>query len=356
MCPIHVIGAGPAGSVAAISALREGCSVSLYEEHSRAGLPVNCSGLISREGLESLSGLLDYRKHALNRMRGAVIDCAGSRLRVDSGRDIAYVIDRSSFDEALALKAEEEGAKTHYGKRIANTFPEGHIIGADGPNSSVASHFNFPRINRFVGVSQARVRYDGSMPDFARVYLSNEKFPGFFGWLIPQNEEYAEVGAGCVLPGNPARALDSLSRHIGMEFPSARRYSIIPVSQRKKTALSTPSRNILLAGDAAGQVKSTTGGGVVFGTQCAWIAGKSVHAPESYEKKWRALHGKDLDAHYRLHKAVGKLNSDSLRALGSLASTFRIEQFLRRDGNMDRPTRMLGATLLLHPLRSLMQK
>lgn len=356
MAQVRVVGAGPSGSVAAISALREGHSVSLYEEHPRAGVPVNCSGLVSKEGLESLREFADYKKHAKNKMRGAIIDCAGTKLRVDSGKDIAYVIDRASFDNALAQKAEAEGAKLHYGTRASAPFPEGHIIGADGPNSSVASHFGFPGISRFVGVSQCTVKYDGSMPDHVRVFLSNEKFPGFFAWLIPQNEEYAEAAAGCVLPGNPNRSLDQLSRQVGIEFPRERTHSIIPVARREKTSLFTPSRNVLLVGDAAGHVKSTTGGGVVFGTQCARLAGRHIESPQDYERKCREIHGKDLDAHYRLHTTLGKLSDDSLRTLGSLAFTFRIEEFLQSNGDMDRPMKMLGPNLFLHPLRALINK
>lgn len=356
MPSVHVIGAGPAGSVAAISALKENHTVFLYEEHARAGLPVNCSGLISRKGLDSLSEYTDYKKHIKNRIRGALIDCAGFTLRVDSGKEISYVIDRASFDESLALKAEEEGARVQYGKRVSPPFPQGHIIGADGPNSSVAAHFKFPNISRFVAVSQATVIYDGQMPDCVRVFLSNEKFPGFFAWLIPQDEETAEVAAGCVLPGNPNDALDNLSRHLGISIPDARTHSIIPVAQRKRTALHSSTGNILLAGDAAGQVKSTTGGGVVFGTHCAAIAGKNIGSPREYEKSWRALCGKDLDAHYHIHKMLGTLGGESIRSLGMAASTLKFEEFLQEKGDMDRPTKMLGPALFLHPFRALFGK
>ena len=352
---VHVVGAGPSGSVSAVSALREGHNVCLYEEHEKAGLPVNCSGLISKEGLSSLSDIVDFRRHTINRIKGAVIDCAGSRLLVDSGRDIAYVVDRASLDGALAQKAEGEGANVFFGKRITS-FPEGNLIGADGPLSSVASRFGFPGINRFVGTSQCRVRYDGEMPDHVRVFLSNELFPGFFAWMIPQNEEEAEAGAGCVLPGNSDRALDALSKYTGIPFPRERKHSIIPVARRPRTALSSGSRNVLLVGDAAGQVKSTTGGGVVFGTSCARIAGRLAGSPKEYEEEWRASHAKDLDAHYHIHCALGRLSGDSLRALASVSSAFRVEEFLKKEGDMDRPTKMLGPNLLLHPLRSLLQK
>lgn len=356
MCPVSVIGAGPAGSVAALSALEAGHSVHLYEQSKTPGEGATCSGLISKEGLESLRDYADYKKHAINKIRGAIIDCAGFKLKVDSGRDVAYVISRRSFDRSLALKAEEEGATLSCGKRILPPFGEGSIIGADGPNSLVASHFGFPHIKRFAATAQATVRHEGQMKDYVQVFLSNERFPGFFAWLIPHNEEFAEAGVGCLLPNNPGRALDSLAKYAQIEIPKERKYSVIPLEQRKKTALPLHGRSVLLAGDAAGQVKSTTGGGVVFGTRCARLAGRYADSPRSYERAWRALCGQDLDAHLRLHKAFAKLGDSSLRALASLGSTLKIDEFLKKEGSMDYPTRMFCPGLLLHPFRSLVQK
>lgn len=356
MSKVHIVGAGPAGSVAAISAIRSGHDVSLYEEHPCAGIPTNCSGLISKEGLESLRGFVDYKRHALHRIRGAILDFAGFQLKVDSRRDIAYVINRASMDAELAENAEKEGAKAFYSKKMSKPFPEGTIIGADGPNSIVASSFLFPRIPRFVGTAQAEVKYDGSMPGFVRVFFSNERFPGFFAWIIPRNEEQADIGAGCVLPGNPSKALESLSKYTGIPLPKERSHFIIPVAQRPITAARIRKRNVLLAGDAAGQVKSTTGGGVVFGTKCAALAGRHADFPERYEKAWKEQYGPDLDAHHRLHLSLSQLNDDSLRAIGSIASTLKIEEFLEKKGNMDRPTSMLCPELLLHPFASLLKK
>jgi geranylgeranyl reductase family protein len=356
MVPLRVIGAGPCGSVAALSALESGHSVHIYEQKKTPGENVCCSGLISREGLESLRQFADYKKHAINKMRGAIIECAGYKLKVDSGRDIAYVIDREGFDSSLAQKAEDEGARLFCGERMSPPFGEGNIIGADGPNSIIASHFNFPEIRRFAGTAQATIRHDGQLKDYVRVFLSNERFPGFFGWIIPHNEEYAEAGVGCVLPSNPNKALDCLSRLIGTSIPKERRYSVIPLERRGKTAVSASGRGVLLVGDAAGQVKSTTGGGVVFGTKCAKLAGKYADSPKDYESAWKALYGHDLDAHYQMHRTLGRLSDSSLRALGSIASAFRVEEFLEKEGNMDSPLRMIWPGLLLHPLRTLVQK
>ncbi|MEW5996867.1 MAG: NAD(P)/FAD-dependent oxidoreductase [Candidatus Micrarchaeota archaeon] len=356
MNSVHIIGAGPAGAVAAISALREGHRVEMSEEHPTPGFPVDCSGLVSREGLESLSGLVDYRNHTINPIHGAILDFSGHTLRIDARKPVAFVINRASFDLSLSKKAESEGARLICNERISSQFRGDSIIGADGPNSSVASHFQFPQIRRFVLTARCTVKYDGENPHSIRAYLSNKLSPGFFSWLIPHNEEYAEMGTGVLLPKNPLPSLHSLSRRTGIPLPKEIRFALIPLECRKKTSLRSAGKSVLLAGDAAGQVKSTTGGGVFFGTSCARLAGRHAFFPEVYEKEWRALHGKDLRLHKFAHRLYGLLPDPPMNLAGKALSFFKVERYLEERGQMDRPTEILRPSLLGHTFSSLMQK
>jgi len=356
MNSVHVIGAGPAGSVAAISALREGHKVEISEEHSVPGFPIDCSGLISKDGLQSLSDLVDYKKYSLNPMHGAILDFSGHTLKIDAKKPIAFVINRASFDFALAAKAESEGAKLVRNERISSQFRGDSIIGADGPNSVVASHFQFPKIRRFALTARCKVRYGGENPNFIRAYLSNNMSPGFFSWLIPHNEEFAEMGTGTLLPRNPLPALQSFSKRIGIPLSKEVRFALIPLECRKKTSLRSGGKNILLAGDAAGQVKSTTGGGVFFGTSCARLAGRHAFSPELYEREWRALYHKDLRMHRLAHFVYGALPGAGLNLAGKTLSFFNIEKYLEERESMDHPTRILHPRLAAHCLSSLMQK
>ena len=69
MFDVHVVGAGPAGSVCARECAKKGLKVLLSEEHRRIGEPVQCSGLISKNGLDSLG--VDYSKAVMWGVRGA---------------------------------------------------------------------------------------------------------------------------------------------------------------------------------------------------------------------------------------------------------------------------------------------
>jgi geranylgeranyl reductase family protein len=350
MASVHVIGAGPAGSVAAISALREGHNVEISEEHLVPGLPTDCSGLISRDGLSSLSDIMDYRRHAIRPMHGAILDFAGHKLTIDAKKPVAYVIDRASFDSALAKKAEEEGANLNCGERISSKFRGECIIGADGPNSSVARRFHFPKIKRFAITARCTVKYDGENPDFIRAYLSNKLSPGFFSWVIPHDEEMAEMGTGLVLPGNPLPSLHALSKLTGFKPEGKMHFALIPLECRRKTSLRTRDRTILLAGDAAGQVKSTTGGGVYFGTSCARLAGRHATHPEKYEKEWRSLYHKDLRMHRLAHLFYGMLPDSGIRHAGNLLSFFGMDEYLAEKQQMDKPTHILDRSLLIHAM------
>lgn len=352
---LHVVGGGPSGMISAISAIRKrNANVAVSEEHSVSGVPTNCSGLFSISGLESLSEFIDCRKIILNRMNGAVIDFAGEKIIVETKKHVAYACDRAKLDGMLASTAEKEGVKVRYGKRIANTeaFESKNIIGADGPNSFVASHFGFPRIKRFVNTLQAHVAYQSEDAHKVELFISNSRFPGFFGWVIPHNEEEAEFGCGVVLPHNAKKAFGELLRTKGIRKTVAPTGAIIPIAVRSKTAMRKSKKNVILVGDAAGQVKATTGGGVIFGGNCARIAGENYDSPHSYELKWRAKFGMDLLLHAQVQKYLAGKSDSELARFGRKIREAGVEKFLSEYGHMDRPSRMIGIDAVRVAVRS----
>jgi flavin-dependent dehydrogenase len=349
---VHVVGAGPAGSIAAISALCEGHEVVMSEEHSQIGIPENCSGLFSKDGLESLSQFLDYRKSVINKIHGADIYFSGTKLEVRKREPVGFVCSRSILDSLLASKAESLGASINYGQRIGKNYLSDTIIGADGPTSSVAMNFGLGRIRHYASTLQTTVPYHSENPHIVEVFLSSEMFPGFFGWLIPQNEETAEVGLGVSMPGNLLPSWKKLLKLKNIPYTKPRGWSI-PLDARPKTAIRKGNYRILLVGDAAGQVKATTGGGVIFGGNCAALAGKHVSNPEMYELQWRVKYGADLAIHKTISNYLSSLNDDGLRALGRKLNRMNCGEFLSNHGHMDKPTKMMGPSMITHVLKNI---
>src|SRR5659263_625908 len=150
---VVVVGAGPAGSMAAKYAAKAGARVLMIEEHETIGLPVQCAGLISTRAFEGCE-LETLNKHAF---RGAHIHAPSGRvLRVDGKRTMAYVVDRSELDRALALEALKSGVASLVKTRFSGVRREGTkllvtaishgepieiqtsvLIGADGLQSTV---------------------------------------------------------------------------------------------------------------------------------------------------------------------------------------------------------------------------
>ncbi|NYZ73739.1 NAD(P)/FAD-dependent oxidoreductase [Candidatus Micrarchaeota archaeon] len=353
MARVHIVGAGPAGSIAAMSALRSGHDVVVSEDHPAAGIPENCSGLFSIDGLNTLSDFIDYRRFATQPIRGADIHLADQKLSVRRKKPVGFVCDRAAMDQALASRAETEGAKMNYCERISNRFHADNIIGTDGPLSSVARHFRFNPIKRHVSTLQAVLPYMANDPGVVEVFLSNTRFPGFFAWVVPRNECTAEFGVGVELPHKPLESWKRLLRLKSVQNAPRPKGAVIPIETRPQTAIRLGKRNVLLAGDAAGQVKSTTGGGVIFGGNCGALAGRHATNPKRYDMEWRLRYGPDLAMHLIIHDYLASMSDREMSAFGRRLKKLDCDSYLSHHGHMDRPTRMIGPAILLHLLKNM---
>jgi len=346
MTDVHIVGAGPSGLFAGISALREGRSALASEEHARVGEPEACSGLISKSGLEALraSAGVDYSRARINDISSAKIVCGEKTFAISPKEETAVLVSRQEFDSLAAEKFVEEGGKLELGKKVTSGFAADCIIGADGPASLVAEKFGFPKIKSYVASMQGDFAYECEDAHCSTLYLSSRDFPGFFGWVIPKNESEAKIGLGVALPRHPLAYYRRFLEKLGVKAkPSHEFAAVIPTSVRARTAKRIGKLSVLLAGDAAGQVKATTGGGVFFGASCGMLAGKSIGEPEKYEKAWRAQYGLDLALHSHLRAALDLAGGQPPSVMVSAAKALFFEELMSEKGKMDR----LGG--MLHP-------
>jgi flavin-dependent dehydrogenase len=115
----------------------------------------------------------------------------------------------------------------------------------------------------------------------------------------------------------------------------------IPLGPPQKTA----TDRVLLVGDAAGQVKPTSGGGVYMGAVCAKIAGEVAARAfrrecglAEYEKRWRNAVGRELEIGMLIHKSVGKLSDENLNEFVSFLNKPDIRELMTEYGDMDHPS------------------
>jgi len=372
MDDVRVIGGGPTGCLAAMEAAKRNLNVAVFEEHGSIGSRLKCSGLISKKGLDMLG--VDYKKSILNEFRGTRIYSPSLNEMNVIAKDIkAFAIDRVRFDKTCADDAEEHGAKIFLKKRARRADLKSNlIIGADGALSQVAAWSGFPKINEFAFCYQADFQ-NAAIEDknLVSMFLSNNLFPGFFGWAIPLNESEARVGLGVFR--DVRHGYDRSVKHyfdiftkkhpvvskILKKSKSKNRLSaIIPLSTRDKTA----SGNVLLVGDAAGQVKATTGGGIVFGGSCAKLAGslapRIIEKKDSseYERGWKKRFGDDLMLHKKLRELYNSLTDRQIDSYFTMAKKFGMEKFLAEHGEMDSPTAMIESASNAAPLQVFLMK
>ena len=347
MFDVHIVGGGPAGCFAGIAASISGKNVLLSEEHSKIGQPEACSGLISKSGLESMRPYLDYRKVMLNSIASARIVSGRQDFVIRPKQETAILVSREGLDTLAAERFEQEGGKLQLGKKVTRHFEAKSIIGADGPASAVADFFGFPKIASFVASMQGNFRYRCEDPRQTTVYLSAREFPGFFGWVIPINGDEAKIGVGVTLPKHPLAYYRRFLKKLGvLSRPSYEFAAVIPTSVRRKTARRISGCVVLLAGDAAGQVKATTGGGIFFGAQCGFLAGKHSGEPDEYEKAWRGKYGLDLELHQRFRALLDMGGGAPSPLLLSAAKALFFEDLLSEKGKMDRWGAMLDPGII----------
>lgn len=303
MYDLVVVGAGPVGSFLAWKFAEKGGDVLLLEK-GEVGEPLKCSGHISKE----LFNFVPYKERFLeNEIKGSVFHNNNEKYILGGDRTVSYVIDRAKFDKFLAKKAVEAGTELrkgnfqHFrrgkGKVLISTnknkYESELLAGCDGPLSNVRTQAGLPDPEEFLhGIFTYTDSLDKMFSEsFVDVYLGTT--PDFFGWRIPRKGRM-EYGLATSLRRSVRKYFERFSKEEGFEMGKI--YSgLIPILPAGRTV----SERVFLCGDAAGQTKPFTGGGIIYGLTSALIASEVIDPdrPETvwnYEKGWRAKLGKEI--------------------------------------------------------------
>jgi digeranylgeranylglycerophospholipid reductase len=354
---VAVIGASAVGCIAARDCARLGLNTLVLEEHSEPGKQGKCTALYSKRGLESLE--VNHAPAVLNKVRGAVFRTPHARLEVSRREPVALVLNRRKLDEACFKQARKAGARILLNNRVTTIVQEKDfvrvscgkkffdarvVIAADGASSSTASALGFPKIKEFVLGYEAEFKGVRLLrKDLVQVFLNARVYPGFFAWIVSAGRGVARVGLGVndfkkLGAAKKALFVEPLVRETLSRAKKTREFTaVIPVAVRGRTQ----DGRVLLVGDAAGQVKATTGGGVVFGGNCARIAARCAAAfirgdgRLDYEREWRREFGKELRLHAAIARAKNSLGNSSLDFALAAGRVLGVPLFLKRFGDMD---------------------
>ncbi len=367
-CDVAVIGAGPAGSRTARNVAAMGYRVRLLEEHRRVGIPSHCSGLISPRTLtEAEIG----EEAVLHRITGAYIHVdGGSEAALGGDRVRAVAIDRVRWDETLCEQAQAAGAELVRARLVRAERADGGVrlhcqrdgqrssctarlvVGADGAHSRVARTLGMPGPREKVYCLGIEGRLRVPREDFVHVFVGRKLAPGWFGWIIPTGGDGVRVGIGCQGADKPIhcyRRLSDAFPHLFQNLESSRLYGgTIPLEFAPRSY----GDNVLLAGDAAGQVKPFSGGGIytglVGGRHAAAAAVAALEAEDlsaaflaRYERAWKAEIGQELvRSRYIRHFGLSLSDADMQRAVGALRHE-GLRATAVHHGDIDYPSRAI---------------
>ena len=349
---ITIIGAGSSGLIAARGLARLGISVKVLERKSAIKPIYSSSGILSHSGLESLK--INYKKCVLNKLYGAKIHFPGVTLHIRSTKVQAYVVDRTKLANELYEEAVASGANVEFSHSVTKGEMgklNGILVGADGAASQVASYFKFPPIKRFVLTYRAEYKARENIGDEVEIFFDNNVTKGFFGWIAPHGDNI-ELGAG--IDEKYGKSTDAFRKFVASSSvrkmiegkPIVEGAGIIPVSLRKRFV--DEERRVVLVGDAAGQVKSSTGGGIIFGGNASLVAARAISnyiqgdgRLEDYQRAWLSTFGNDIRMHNLIRNIYSSLSNSGLYLFAKTAKSLGIERFLSRYGDMDRPSLIL---------------
>ena len=360
---ILVIGAGPAGLIAAREAATRRADVVVLEEHEEIGNPCHCAGLLSLKGLERLGAPADGA-YVQNKVRGArFFSPSGLTFTIEKNEPVACVIDRSIFDRFLAQKTAEAGARISLNEQAKSIelgekdtaiqsenkkFHAKMVIDAEGASSRIIKDTGLKPINHdsLVPGIQCDLENVGVDPEYVEVHFGNRTAPRFFAWVIPLSENKARVGLGCKGESPKERLDEFVRRRFGIEKNLGRgdiRSGLIitggPIDR-------TFSDRFLVVGDVAGQVKPTTGGGVILGGLCASIAGRiAAEAVDCgdcatsflgrYETLWKDELSKDFRLMLLARKVVNRLSDKAMDKLFNAVIEENLQGIFSAEGDID---------------------
>jgi len=377
---VVVVGCGVSGATAALAVAKKNVSVSLFEEHSQVGEPSHCSGHVGIPAFKHFSPKVPERIIE-NRIKGAVLNSpSGNPLTLQRSKPVTWVLNRAAYDQYLAELAENSGATLRMNSRVESykRLDNGEIqlkvhgdrerdlsckvlIDASGAGAAVYRYAGLSKLGRGIVVNSAQVSVENLADvdeDFVEVYFGQGFAPGFFGWIIPRRDGTAKVGIAAGARANVRECFERFIRKhptVSAKLKHSKQmtaptYHPIPVGG---AANRTYTDNILAVGDAASQVKPTTGGGIVFGLACGQIAGEtaakaildsefSASRLEEYEIRWRRMFGFDLRAMSWLRRLLYRLPDRNLDRIFDIAQELGADEILNTTNDID----FQGRTLL----------
>ncbi|MFZ8921926.1 MAG: NAD(P)/FAD-dependent oxidoreductase [Nitrosopumilaceae archaeon] len=334
------------GSVAGLLCAREiasnGNSVLVIEEDYEIGTPEHCGGLVSTKGLEKL-GIIPFGKTFDHIIKSAIIHAPdGNSFVIDSKKQKVAEISRRELDKQIAHQAQKNGAvikvKTSFQELTEEGVRtnEGEIkckIFVDARGISSLVHKDREGI---LSSAQYEIYADWIKKGQVEVFFDQEKYPGFFGWIIPSGEGKGKVGVA----GKGIKVAEALEEFLEEKGNYSTIRKIFAPIWIKGPIKKFVERKTVIVGDAAGQAKPTTSGGIYTSGMGGILAGKAISKflksnnesdLEEYQKSWTKQFGEEFEKQLWARKLLERVDNNTINKLFGLVTPEIIKEISEKD-------------------------
>lgn len=353
---VIVVGAGPIGSTYAYHMANKGYSVAIFDMKNRIGEPLQCAGIVSTNITltERLPEEIIY-----NKVKGAKIYSPNKTLlHVKKEETVAYVLDRVYYDKYLFQRALDAGTTPYLSSRVLdvdmentsiktidNTYTSKIIAVAAGPVSSTSRKMN-PDLN---DESFTAIQYtlDTKKQDTQNVILEvhNELLPGFL-WKIPLTDTKQRLG---LFTDASYKTADNLLRNAmnDDDIIIEKHTGLIPKYNKDKKIV---YNNTILIGDSASQIKPTTGGGLIVGSNMARLASDKSDLMLKdndnnylleYEREYHKRYDHEFKAQQNVQSIIKELSDDDFDYMFEQLQEHDVDKIISEYGDMDTQTPLL---------------
>ncbi len=346
---VVIIGAGPAGSIAARTCAQAGLRVLLAEKRQEIGSPVRCAEAVGKETVSEYIPL-DEQWIAAEVDHFSLTNTGGDTIHFPP-LERTLVLERKIFDRELAHSAARCGADVLVKARAAGFIQNGSglegvnlvvqgrsyavrckiVIGADGTEAQStrwAGLKSNPPLKDFYSAAQYLLTGVNIDQQVCQYHLGWSLAPAGYAWVFPKGRNTANVGLVMAVDPKQARsAIDYLNDFVARCFPQSSILSQvvggIPISN---VLPEMTADGYLAVGDAAHQSDPLTAGGITNGMYGGLLAAQTAIEAlkqgdtsrkflKKYEKMWDEKFGSDYRRLYRMRHAIFKIPEEKLNLM-----------------------------------------
>ena len=320
---VVIAGGSISGLLTAREVAKKGYSVLVLEEGFEVGTPDHCGGLVSKIALNELEINPSEKIYDCAINNASIFSPSGKMLEINSKNQQIISIDRRQLDKQAAYQAQKYGAKIIVNSSYKEKTKEGVstsigdidckiLVDCRGIGALVNDNRNGILLS-----AQYEVYADWIVNGRVEVYFDQIKYPGFFAWIIPSGNGIGKVGvAGKDI--NTSKTIEEFLKHKGKYSTIRKIFSPIWINGPIKNFV---SKDIVIVGDAAGQSKPTTAGGIYSCGMGGIMAGNAIakyletndnSQLVQYQESWYSKFGKEFEKQQLARKVLQKIDNKTV--------------------------------------------